>query len=94
MWNNGTPRDITQVTNVVADNGYLCAAPLSDYVGQKVECWTNGSLSPNTTAHISFSVLGSSTPTTVTATVTADPDNAIPESNENNNQLTVTTSFV
>jgi subtilase family serine protease len=58
-----------------------------------VECW-NGSLTPNATGHISFSVLGSSTPTTAIATLVADPDNTIPELNENNNQMTVSTSFV
>jgi uncharacterized repeat protein (TIGR01451 family) len=92
-WDNGTPLDITGVKDVVADNGFWCAAPLSDYVGQKVVCGTTTPLNPNTTAHIQFSVLGSSTPTTATPIVTVDPDNTIPESNENNNQATLTTTF-
>jgi subtilase family serine protease len=91
-WNNGTPRDITQIKDMSADHGFVCVAPLSDYEGQEVQCAAN-SLAASETAHITFSVLGSSVPTTATVTVTADPDLQIKESNENNNQATTLTTF-
>jgi len=93
-WNNGTPRDITSVKDVSSDK-FICVAPLSDYELQEVQCATIGgaSLAPNDTAHITFSVLGSSAPTAANVTVTVDPNLQIQETNETNNQATLVTTF-
>jgi archaellum component FlaG (FlaF/FlaG flagellin family) len=93
IWDNGVPRNITSIKDVSSDR-FICVPPLT-YVNQEVDCATIGGavLAPNDTAHITFSVLGSSVPTSSNVTVTVDPFLQIQERDETNNQASLVTTF-